>query len=94
MSNYLLLVQDEENFFLHIRRIVKEELTEIKLSKKKENPSDIPYIKSPETCRILDVSRPTVNVWVKLGFFKKYKINSRTYYNRDEILEFLSKQGK
>ncbi len=94
MPNYLLQVQDEESFFLHIRKIVKEELSGNPSSKKKETSFNIPYIKVSEACNILQVSRPTINSWTEKGFFKKYKVNSRTFYNRDEILEFLSRQGK
>jgi predicted DNA-binding transcriptional regulator AlpA len=94
MSSYLLQVQDEESFFIRIRKIVKEELNGNTISKNKENTSSIPYIKISEVCRILQVSRPTINDWTDKGYFKKYKVNSRTFYNRDEILEFLSKQGK
>ncbi|MHC1705193.1 MAG: helix-turn-helix domain-containing protein [Tenuifilaceae bacterium] len=93
MTNYLLQVQDEETFFLKVRKIVKEELTNSK-GQTQENRSSIPYIKADEVMQLLQVSRPTIDDWVDKGFFKKYKVNSRTFYNRDEIIEFLSKQGK
>lgn len=94
MTNYLLQVQNEESFFLQIRRIVKEELKGTTLNKNSEKSSNIPYIKVSEVCRILHISRPTVADWTERGYFKKYKVNSRTFYNRDEILEYLSQQGK
>jgi len=93
MTNYLLQVQDEESFFLKVRKIVKEELSSSK-GQKQDNKSSISYIKADEVMQLLQISRPTVNDWVDKGFFKKYKVNSRTFYNRDEIIEFLSKQGK
>lgn len=93
MTNYLLQVQDEETFFLKVRKIVKEELTNSK-GQLQENKTSIPYIKVEEVMRMLQVSRPTINDWVEKQYFKKYKVNSRTFYNRDEIIEFLSKQGK
>lgn len=93
MANYLLQVQDEETFFQKVRKIVKEELTNSKTTPlNKEN--EIPYIKVEEVIRILKVTRPTINDWVEKGYFKKYKVNSRTFYNRDEILEFLSRQSR
>ena len=91
MTNYLLQVQDEESFFLKVRKIVKEELTNSK-GNTQEIRSSIPYIKADEVMQLLQVSRPTINDWVEKGFFKKYKVNSRTFFNRDEIIEFLSKQ--
>jgi hypothetical protein len=88
-------IQDEESFFLRIRKIIKDELIGNSIGTNTENNFSIPYIKVSEACRILQVSRPTINDWAdKKGYFKKYKVNSRTFYNRDEILEFLSKQGK
>lgn len=93
MANYLLQVQDEETFFLKVRKIVKEELTNSKVVPF-EKETEIPYIKVSEVIRILKVTRPTINDWVDKGYFKKYKVNSRTFFNRNEILEFLSKQGK
>lgn len=93
MTNYLLQVQDEESFFLKVRKIVKEELTSSK-GLIQEKKSSIPYIKADEVMQLLQVSRPTLNAWVQKQYFKKYKVNSRTFYNRDEIIEFLSRQGK
>jgi len=93
MTNYLLQIQDEESFFLKVRTIVKEELIHSKQLPQEIKPS-IPYIKVKEVMRILEATRPTIDDWVKKGFFKKYKVNSRTFFNRDEILDFLSKQGK
>lgn len=93
MTNYLLQVQDEESFFLKVRKIVKEELTSSK-GQILDIKSSIPYIKATEVMQLLQVSRPTINDWVEKGYFKKYKVNSRTFYNRDEIIEFLSRQGK
>ena len=93
MANYLLQINDEESFFQRVRKIVKEELnfTKRQLQEKK---STIPYIKATEVMELLQVSRPTINDWVSKGFFTKNKIRSRTFFNRDEIIEFLSKQGK
>lgn len=93
MTNYLLQVQDEESFFLKVRKIVKEELTNSQ-GQNQESKASIPYIKVEEVMQILQVSRPTINDWVSKSYFKKYKVNSRTFFNRDEIIEFLSKQGK
>ncbi|MDY0393015.1 MAG: helix-turn-helix domain-containing protein [Candidatus Bipolaricaulis sp.] len=92
MTNYLLQVKDEESFFQKVRKIVKEELSYSK-NPQTDSKSQIPYIKVEEVMRILNVSRPTVNEWARQGYFKKYKINSRVFYNRDEIMNFISKQN-
>lgn len=93
MADIELKFKDEESFFLKVRKIVKEELSNSK-GQIQEAKSSIPYIKADEVMQLLQISRPTINDWVDKGYFKKYKVNSRTFFNRNEILEFLSKQGK
>ena len=79
MTNYLLQVQDEESFFLKVRKIVKEELTNSK-GNHQENKSSVPYIKADEVMKLLQVSRPTLDDWVEKGYFKKYKVNSPYFF--------------
>jgi predicted DNA-binding transcriptional regulator AlpA len=92
MANYLIEVKDEETFFQKVRKIVKEELNG-SIPSRAEIKSQIPYIKVEEVMRLLNVSRPTVNEWARQGFFKKFKVNSRVFYDRDEIMNFISKQN-
>jgi excisionase family DNA binding protein len=90
MTTQLYAIQSSDDLFKEIRKIIKEELTGTK--KDFEGSNDSPYIKIEEVCKILQVTKPTVYDWVNKEFIKKYKINSRTYFNRDEILDFLKSQ--
>ena len=91
MTTYLLEVKNEDAFFQKVRKILQEEISNSKFSTS-ENKKSNPFIKVDEVMEMLHVSRPTINDWVEKGYLKKYKVNSRTFFNRDEILEFLSKQ--
>ena len=93
MQNYLLQLDDEENFFNRFRKIIKEELSN-NLPDNGDVDSQSTYIKVKEVCDLLGVTIPTIDSWCRSGYIKKYKIKSRTFFCKTEILEFLSKQGK
>lgn len=93
MEDYLLQVKNEESLLLKVRTLIREELSNAKGEPQKTEPS-IPFIKVDEVIRILQVTRPTINDWASKGYFKKYKVSTRTYYNRDEILDFLANQSE
>ena len=86
----VMLVQDTD-LIEEIREMVKEEM-----GSAKPNPlSDLPprkYIKIDEVARILEVTKPTVYNWVNQGLINKYKINSRTYFQKEEILNLFDDQ--
>ena len=90
MTTQLYAIQSSDDLFKEIRKIIKEELTGTK--KDSKGSDDSPYIKIEEVCKMLQVSKPTVYEWVSRLYIRKYKINSRTYFNRDEILDFLKSQ--
>lgn len=94
MQNYLIQLEDEETFFNRFRKIIKEELTCNLPGNETVDSQSNKYIKVKEVCKILDVTIPTIDSWCRLGYIKKYKIKSRTYYLKAEIFEFLSKQAK
>lgn len=90
MTTQLYAINDSDEFFNKIRKVIKEELSENKKEKSSEKKS--PFIKIDEVCKILQVSKPTVYQWVKKELVKIYKVSSRTYFNKDEILNFLNSQ--
>lgn len=90
MSKQVLLIQDTD-LVKEIREMLREELG----STKPNPPSDLPprkYIKIDEVARILEVTKTTVYSWVNLGLITKYKINSRTYFNYQEISKLHDEQ--
>ena len=82
----ILFPEPSENFLKSIRQIVQEEIQKLP---KPQATNGTEFIKIIEVCEILKVSRPTIYDWEKRGFFHSYKINSRTFYNRQEILDYL-----
>ncbi len=90
MTNQLYAIKDSDDLLNEFRRIIKEELSENKNEKPSEKKS--PFIKIEEVCKLLQVSKPTVYHWVSKKFIIKYKFNSRTYFNKEEILDFLKSQ--
>jgi len=86
----LYAIKDLTDLSKEIRKIVKEEISDNKNQKISEKKS--PFIKIQEVCKLLQVTKPTIYDWVNKDYFKKYKINSRTYFNKEEIFDFLKSQ--
>jgi len=90
MTTQLYAIKDAEELLDKFREIIKEEIR-----KNTKDPTDFnesPFIKIGEVCRILQVSKPTVYHWVNKDLIKIYKISSRSYFNKEEILDFLKSQ--
>jgi len=90
MSTQLYAIKDAEELLDKFREIIKEEI-----SKNPKKPADFkesPFIKIDEVCRILQVSKPTIYQWVKKDLINIYKVSSRSYFNKEEILDFLKSQ--
>lgn len=86
----VMLIQDTD-LVKEFREMLREEMGNVK-----PNPtSDLPpskYIKIDEVARILEVTKPTIYNWVNQGLINKYKINSRTYFQKEEILNLFDDQ--
>ena len=90
MSTQLYAIKDAEELLDKFREIIKEEIT-----KNAKEPSDFkesPFIKIDEVCKILQVTKPTIYQWVKKDLINIYKVSSRSYFNKEEILDFLKSQ--
>lgn len=42
-----------------------------------------------DVCELFGVSLPTVHSWDNAGILKKYKIGTRTYFKRSEVMKSL-----
>jgi len=40
-----------------------------------------------ETCELLTIGRSTLHIYVKKGVFKTYKLGTRVFLLRDEVIE-------
>ncbi len=86
----ILFPYEQEEFWIRVRNIVKEEVAILKESKKNAS-SDTPGLtykplyKITEVCEIFEVTRPTIYEWIKHGKLKPYKVRSRLYFLWNDI---------
>lgn len=87
----ILFPYEQEEFWIRIRNIVKEEVAFIKENKRDSGVSDTPGLtykplyKIGEVCTIFEVTRPTIYEWIKHGKLKPYKVRSRLYFLWNDI---------
>lgn len=89
MSTSILFSDTPEHFYQQIKecvqQAVKQELTALKQSNTEV------YLKKDEVCKMLKVSKPTIDSHVEHGYYKKHYIGSRVFYNKQEILDYLTR---
>jgi predicted DNA-binding transcriptional regulator AlpA len=88
MITSILYSDTPESFYQELRECIRSTIREELLAAKKED-ADRNYIKRNEVCQMLRVSKPTVDSHVQKGYYKKYCIGSRVFYNKQEIISFL-----
>ncbi len=73
----------EEEFSTFLQTSIRSamELVQIKTEQEDE------ILKMHEVCKLLSVSKPTVYSWIEQGRLKSYKIGSRKFFLRSEIME-------
>ena len=94
METQLYQIKHSGDLFKEFRKIIREELSENQ--KKDEEPpkEEFPFVKIDVITKSLGISKNTVYQWVRLNLIKKYKINSRTYFDKNEIIDFMKFQNK
>ncbi len=90
MSTSILFSDTPENFYQQLRECIQQTIKQ-ELSTLKKEDNDV-YLKKHEVCKMLRVSKPTVDSHVEQGYYKKYYIGSRVFYNKQEILSYLTKK--
>ncbi|MDR3714750.1 MAG: helix-turn-helix domain-containing protein [Puia sp.] len=92
----ILIPYEPDVFWEGIRKIVRDELSKLDLSKP-ANSSDSevlgfaskPLYKISEICNLFGITEPTVREWVKNGILKQIKIQSRVYFLHDDVQSLL-----
>jgi predicted DNA-binding transcriptional regulator AlpA len=84
-------------FWKQIRTTIDEVVAE-RLSQKtslQTNPHlpEKALLKATDVCKIFQVSRPTLNEWMKQKKLKSFKIKSRRYFSRTDIEAVINGQG-
>lgn len=92
----ILLPYSVEEFSEMIRTVLRTELQKYtnKMSVEYSTPglTQKPLYKAAEVCVMLNISRVTLDAWVKDGLLRKYKIKSRVFYLYSEIEKLLGSQ--
>ena len=93
MSTSILFTDTPEHFYSQLQFFIEQTIRQELSSVKKETP-EVVYIKKQEVCKLLQVSKPTVDSHVEKGYYQKHRIGSRVFFNKGEILEFLQHSRK
>jgi excisionase family DNA binding protein len=80
-----------------MRSVIREELERVNKDKatvfETSGLTYKPLYKIAEVCVLLQVSKPTIYEWIKLGMLKPFKIRSRVYFLYDDIQVLLRSGG-
>ena len=92
MSTSILFSDTPEHFYQQLKECIEQAIQK-ELSTLKKEDSEI-YLKKHEVCKMLQVSKPTIDSHVERGYYRKHYIGSRVFYNKQEILAYLSRNRK
>ena len=93
----ILIPLEPEEFWDHIRIIIREEVT--RNQKEKTAPANImktpgltekPLYKMQEICSLFRVTKPSIYDWIKHGKLRRLKIRSRVYFLGSDVRELMS----
>jgi len=92
----ILFPYEPQEFWQHIRTIIREEIKALEPTKQANANFETPGLtykplyKISEVCSLLQISRPTIYDWIKHGKLKPYKIRSRLYFLWNDIQALLN----
>ena len=92
MSTSILFSDTPEHFYQQLRECIQQTIKQ-ELTAFKQDNSEV-YLKKEDVCKMLKVSKPTVDSHVEHGYYKKHHIGSRVFYNKQEILDYLTRSNK
>lgn len=89
MNASILYSDTPENFYQQLKDCIQQVIHQ-ELAVLKKDESEI-YLKNDEVCKLLQVTKPTVENHVKKGFYKKHYVGSRVFFNKKEIVSYLNR---
>ena len=89
MSSPILYGDTSENFYQQLGEFIQKTIRQELSGTIMPSEEGVIYIKKPEVCALLRVSKPTVDSHVEKGYYKKYTMGSRVFFNKQEIMAFL-----
>jgi len=93
MSTSILFTDTPEHFYGQLKDFIQTTIQQELAAVKKEH-TEIAYIKKEEVCKLLRISKPTVDSHVEKGFYHRHCIGSRVFYSKHEILSYLGQSTK
>jgi excisionase family DNA binding protein len=91
----MLFPFEPEQFWLSIRKIIREEVSQLEKPTAAppllETPGMVskPLFKIAEVCQLFQITKPTVYEWIKHGKLKPVKIRSRVFFLGQDIHSLL-----
>ena len=89
MNASILYSDTPENFYHQLKDCIQQVIQQ-ELAVLKKDELEV-YLKMDEVCKMLQVTKPTVESHVKNGFYKKYYVGSRVFFNKKEIVSYLNR---
>jgi hypothetical protein len=82
MNNRLLVQMNEEDLYQIVRKVIREEISNINLNDEDDNCE----VNKKQAAELLDVCESTIDNWSKEGFITKYARGHRRYFLKKELL--------
>jgi predicted DNA-binding transcriptional regulator AlpA len=92
MFTSILFSDTPEHFYGQLRECIQQTIKQ-ELSTLKKDDNNV-YLKKHEVCKLLQVSKPTIDSHVANGYYKKHYVGSRVFFSKLEILSYLSRSNK
>lgn len=89
LKNTQIIGVSPEDFKKSIIEDVKEELSKIKLNKKKHSQEE--YLTRKELAELFKVTLPTISDWSKKGILKPYRLGNLVRFKKSEVESTLKK---
>lgn len=101
MSNQhtpILFPYEPDELWEKLRQLLRSELQKARMVTEQPVSYEVPgmlqkpLFKAREVCTMLDISRVTLDAWVKEGLLHKYKIKSRVFFLASDIEQLVGKK--
>lgn len=90
MDNRLIVTLDIDE----LKRIIEDCVKNVQSTQKEEKNEEDTLLKRTEVAKLFSVSLVTLNQWRKDGIIRRYKIKSRVFFKKSEIMQALSSNQK
>ena len=89
MNASILFSDTPENFYQQLKECIQQ-IIQQELAVLRKDDQEV-YLKKDDVCKMLQVTKPTVESHVKNGYYKKYYVGGRVFFNKKEIVCYLKR---